>query len=111
MRNLPFAVAVAAAGALVLAACGKGDPQKCDAACRNYATLQYWELADAEIARTAPDKREAVKRQKVIDLAAKLEVGLDFCVSKCEAANNDDQTKCLIDAKTAGQVKACTVAE
>ena len=102
MRAVLF-VAVAVA----LAACGRGDQQKCDAACRNYASLMYWKTADAEIASVPEAQRPALKKQKLAELAQKVENGVDFCVSKCQAANNDGQMKCMIEAKSAKAVKAC----
>ena len=92
---------------LGLAACGRGDQQKCDAACRNYASLMYWKGADPLIAAAPEDQRLAMKKQKLSELASKVENGVDFCVSKCQAANNDTQMKCMIEAKTAKAVKAC----
>jgi hypothetical protein len=93
--------------AVALVGCGRGDPQKCDAACRNYASLMYWKDADVEIAKAPEEQRPALKKQKLAELAQKVENGVDFCVSKCQAANNDGQMKCMIEAKTAKTVKAC----
>lgn len=103
MRSLVISVALA-----FVAACGKGDKQMCDQACRNYAQLMYWSTADAELAKLPAEQREAAKKQKLAEMASKIENGIDFCVSKCQSANNDDQSKCLIDAKTAAAAKACT---
>lgn len=92
---------------LALTSCGKGDPVKCDTGCRNFATLMFWDKADKEIAALPTDKQEAARKQKLAELAKNLEGGMNFCISKCQAANNDDQIDCLVNAKTAPEVKAC----
>ena len=51
--------------AVLLGAC-KGDAQKCDTGCRNYATLKYWSAADAEIARFPPAARDEARKQKSV---------------------------------------------
>lgn len=91
-----------------LAACGRGDQKQCDQACRNYAQLMYWKTADVEIANAKPDQRDALRQQKLAEVSGKIESGIDFCVSKCQAANNDDQIKCMIEAKTGDRAKSCT---
>ncbi len=91
----------------LLASCGRGDQQKCDLACRNYASLMFWKDADPIIAAAPEDQRAALRKQKLAEFASKLENGVDFCVSKCQAANNDGQMKCMTEAKTAKAVKAC----
>jgi hypothetical protein len=92
---------------LLLTAC-KGDMQKCEQACRNYGTLMYWQHADAEIAAAPPAERDALRKRRLGEFEAKLENGVDMCVSQCQSANNDKDMDCMIAAKTADQVKACT---
>ena len=92
---------------LVATAC-QGDPQKCEQAVRNYATLVYWEQADAEILKVPPDKRDALRKDKLAEFSAKMEKGLDTLVSQCTSANNKDQINCMIEAKTAQQAKDCS---
>jgi hypothetical protein len=93
---------------VVFAALGcKGDPVKCEKACRNYAELTYWKKADAEINAAPVAERDALRKKKVAEFSAKLERGIDMCTSKCMSANSDDQTKCLIEAKTADEAHAC----
>lgn len=94
-----------------LAACGKGDFQKCDQACRNYGQLMFWKAADAEIEKAPAEKRDELRKQKLAELATKLESGIDFCVSKCQSANNEESTNCMIAAKTAKTVNACAESE
>jgi hypothetical protein len=89
--------------------CGacKGDPEKCDRACRNYAQLVYWEQANAEIEKVPVAERDAARKQKMAEFAEKLEKGVDLCTSKCVSANNKEDMDCLIEAKTAAAAKAC----
>ena len=89
-----------------LAGC-KGDPVKCEAGCRNYATLVYWKQADAEIAKLPADQRDALRKKKLGELDKKLESGLDMCTSQCMSANKEDDIDCLVAAKTADQASDC----
>ena len=91
---------------IVLGAC-KGDAQKCDTGCRNFAKLRYWKAADVEIAAAPPDQRDALRKQKLADFDRKLEGGIDMCVSQCQSANNDTDIECMIAATTEAQVSAC----
>ena len=92
--------------ALVFGGC-KGDPQKCEDACRNYAQLVFWDQADAEIAAAPPEKRDALRKEKLAEFTKNLELGLNTCTSKCLSANNDTDMKCMLKAKTSKEVKAC----
>ncbi|MGN6105190.1 MAG: hypothetical protein ACTHU0_08805 [Kofleriaceae bacterium] len=89
-----------------LAAC-KGDPQKCEQAARNYATLTFWKKADAEIAKLPAAEQELARKKKLSEFTNALERDIDFFVGQCQSANNDDQVDCMIAAKTAEQVQAC----
>ena len=91
----------------MLSACGKGDKQKCDAGCRNFASLMYWKPVDVEIAKLPPEQQDAERKKRLGEVTSKIELGIDFCVSKCQAANNDDQADCMVKAKTYDQAKAC----
>jgi hypothetical protein len=91
---------------LVLGGC-KSDPQKCEEACRNYAQLVFWDKADAEIAATPPEQRDALRKKKLGEFTKNLELGLDTCTSKCLSASNDKDMNCMLKAKTAKAVKAC----
>lgn len=101
MRMLAVVLLVTAFGC-------KGDPVKCDKACRNYHSLLYWKGADAEIAAAPADQRDALRKKKTEELAAEMEKHIDQCVTRCVSANNDSQNECLIQAKTADQAQACT---
>lgn len=93
---------------LVLSVLGcKGDPERCENACRNYAQLVYWEQADAEIAAAPADQRDALRKKKMGEFSHNMSKGVDLCISKCVSANNDEDEKCLNAAKTAKQAKDC----
>jgi hypothetical protein len=99
-------------GVLVLVAFGcKGDPTRCEKACRNYAELVFWKGADAEIIATPVAERDALRKKKMAEFTNNLSKGVDMCTSKCMSANNDKTTNCLLDAKTAEQAKKCAVAD
>ena len=85
----------------------KGDPDKCDRACRNYAELVFWDGANAEIEKLPVAERDAARKQKMAEFANNLARGVDLCTSKCVSANNKEDTDCLIGAKTATAAKAC----
>ena len=97
-------------GCLVLAfAIGcQGDPQKCETAIRNYATLVYWKKTDVEIAAVPPEKRDELRKQKLAEFTAQMEKGLQTLVSQCVSANNKDQVKCMTEAKTAEEATDCS---
>ena len=105
MRSLFGLVAVALAFATGLGC--KGDPVKCEKACRNYAELVYWKAADAEINAAPLSERDALRKKKMGEFSYNMSRGVDTCTSKCLSANNDTTTQCLLDAKTAEQAKAC----
>ena len=92
---------------LLIAAC-KGDPEKCDRACRNYAQLVFWDQANAEISAAPPERRDALRKEKTAKFEADLEHGIDYCTSRCVSANYDKDVDCWLAAKTAKQVKACS---
>ena len=102
MRSLVGLVAVVS-----LALGCKGSPEKCEKACRNYAELVYWKQADAEINAAPVEQRDELRKKKMGEFSHNLSRGVDMCTSKCMSANNDEETNCLINAKTAEQAKAC----
>lgn len=85
----------------------KGDPEKCENACRNYAQLVYWEQAEAEIAAAPVEQRDELRKKKMGEFSHNMSKGVDLCISKCMSANNDDDANCLEKAKTAKQAKDC----
>ena len=89
-----------------LAAC-KADAQKCEQAARNFATLTYWQRANAEIAAQPPERREALRRRRLSEFTVELEGKIDLVVKQCQSANNEDQIDCMIAAKTAEQALEC----
>lgn len=86
----------------------KGDPVKCEKACRNYAQLVYWEQTETEIAAAPAAERDELRKKKMAEFSANLAKGVDLCTSKCMSANHEEDIDCLINAKTAKEVKACT---
>jgi hypothetical protein len=97
--------------ALALAAAASGcrvDAQQCEQACRNSFGLLYWKEADPEIAAAPADQRDALRKQKLGELAVKLEAGIDGCVLRCQSSRDQSGVDCLIAAKTADQVRACS---
>lgn len=83
------------------------DRAACDRACRNYASLKYWSVADGEIASLPPAARDDARKQKSAELATKLEAGMATCVTQCLSADNAAQTACMGDAKSLEQLAAC----
>jgi hypothetical protein len=104
MRSLLAAVALLTLGTV---GC-KGDLAKCDLACRNYATLLYWQLSDAEINAAPAAQRDTLRRKKLAEFDAKLENGVDMCVNQCASANNTETIDCMIEAKSGSAAKACS---
>lgn len=95
--------------ALASAALGcKGDRVQCEEACRNYATLVYWERTDAEIAAAPEKDRENLKKRKLSEFTNYLEQGVEMCVNQCSSANNDEQIACMRNAKTGKEATACS---
>jgi hypothetical protein len=86
----------------------KGDPVKCEKACRNYAELVYWDEAEKEIAALPAPERDALRKKKMAEFSNHLSRGVDMCSSKCMSANHKEDIECLINAKTAKEAKSCT---
>ena len=95
--------------AFALVAACKGNPEKCDKACRHYADLTYWKEADAAIAAAPEDQRDALRAQKLAKFTADLDHGINLCVSQCVSATavSEKQADCMIEAKSAEAAKAC----
>ena len=83
------------------------DRAACDRACRNYASLKYWSVADGEIASLPPAARDDARKQKSAELATKLEAGMATCVTQCLSADNAAQTACMGEAKSLENLAAC----
>jgi hypothetical protein len=92
----------------IFAVACKGDPQRCDQAARNYATLKYWDRANAEIAKAPAEQREKLTRQRLAKFEDDLERGIDLVIAQCVSANNDEQVDCMINAKTYAEVRLCS---
>jgi hypothetical protein len=100
VSGLLLALAAAAAG------CG-ASAAKCDKACRNYFTLQYWAAADKQIEAAPPGERDKLREEKMEALEGRMGKGLQMCQSQCVEAADDDQASCMINAKTVAAVEAC----
>ena len=95
---------------LVFSALGsgcKGDRDKCAKAAQHFAELVYWEREGAAIAKLPPEQQDAERKRKLVDFNRELDAQLDFRISQCVSANNDDQADCIIEAKTAAQALEC----
>jgi translation initiation factor RLI1 len=82
---------------ITLAACGTADRGKCEQACRNYKTVAF---RDVEAAKFPEEKRAQA-------LEEMLHKGLEFCIAKCQHANNDTQIACWTKAKNISELKTC----
>ena len=92
---------------VALAACKKGDPKKCDIACRNYAQLDFWHGEDAKIDALPIEQRDEARKKSLALFTRNMERGLDSCVSKCVDASYDKDVSCWTDAKTYEQLQKC----
>ena len=92
---------------VAIAACKKGDPVKCDIACRNYAQLQFWHDHQKEIDAAPPDQRDAVRTKLLAEFTRGMERGLDLCTSKCVDANYDKDVTCWTNAKSYADLEKC----
>jgi hypothetical protein len=92
---------------ICLAACHQGDPDRCEAAVRNYGTLLFWRDADATIEKAPPEKRDELRKQKLSEFTARMDNGLQTLVTQCVSANDKDTIECMIEAKTADEAEKC----
>lgn len=83
------------------------DGRLCERACRNFATLKFWEHADVEISAKAEADRTAARAAMAEELAAKVAAGIDSCTTSCLASNNAKQAACWADATAVAQLAAC----
>jgi len=86
---------------------GCGNAADCDRGCRNYYQLHYWEEANAEIAKAPEAEREALRKQKLVDLEERTNAGIQLCIKQCTTAASKDEIKCMIAARTAPEAKKC----
>jgi|SRR5688500_10848938 hypothetical protein len=103
--------AVLAALLAITAACGQGDRKTCESACRNYVTLSFWNKWDPLINAEPEAQRPKLRRDKLAELEAIIASGVDQCVESCVRADNEDQYKCMVKAKTYKEVHACAETE
>jgi len=92
---------------ICLAACHQGDPDRCEAAVRNYGTLLFWHDADITIEKAPVEKRDELRKQKLSEFTARMDNGLQTLVTQCISANDKDTIECMIAAKTADEAEKC----
>jgi hypothetical protein len=92
---------------LILPACKRPSAESCEEALRNYATLMFWEQAEAEINQAPVAEREKLRAAKLLERDAKIKEGMDFAVAQCRAARDFDGVKCMKAARTAAAARAC----
>src|SRR6185503_1032978 len=97
--------------AVTAAGCGRGDRKVCEQACRNYYTLAFWNKWDPQINAEPEAERAKLRQYKLSELEAGLAQGVDQCVESCTRANNDDQYKCMAEAKDWAKAHACAETE
>jgi hypothetical protein len=91
----------------IVASC-RVDAQQCDQACRNVAELLYWRDADKEIAAAPADQRDALRKQRLGDFAAKVDSGIGGCILRCQSARDQAGVDCMIAARKPEQALACS---
>lgn len=99
--------AVLALAVLAAAGCKRPSSKSCEEALRNYATLTYWETAEVEIAAAPAAERDALRAAKLAERDRLIEEGLTMAISQCRAARDFEGVKCMREARTAAQAKAC----
>jgi hypothetical protein len=99
-----------AASAVLAAACSASDAD-CNKACRNYYQLHYWQAAEREIAAAPEAEREALRKQKHMDLEERTNKGIPLCMKQCTTAATKEQVACLIAATTPEEAKKCLPSE
>lgn len=104
-------IALALVGALAVTGCKKPRAEDCEEGIRNWFTLIYWEDAEKEIAAAPPDQRDALRAAKLADRDQKLEEGMELSVRQCRAAGDFEGVKCMKQARTAAQARACRPAK
>lgn len=92
---------------VAMAACKKGDPKKCDVACRNYAQLKFWHDNDPKIDALPPEQRDEARKKALAEFTRGMERGLDLCTSKCVDAGYEKDVTCWTNAKTYDDLKKC----
>lgn len=100
-------VALAVALALALLGCKRPTSEACEEALRNYATLLYWEKAEVELAAAPAAERDALRVAKLAERDKLIAEGMGLAVSQCRAARDFDGVKCMKNAHTPTQARAC----
>jgi hypothetical protein len=85
----------------------KGDREKCATAAQRYAELVFWDRENAKIAKLPPEQRDAERKRKLVEFTREIDAQLDFRIQQCVGAGNDDQSDCIIKAKTGAEALDC----
>ena len=83
------------------------DDAACAAACRNYATLKFWQTADAQLAQLPEADRGPQRAVATTQLARQLEERGPACVAQCRSANDALATHCMAEAASVDALAAC----
>jgi|GEM_PF-1475105 len=102
-RSVVIAIVLVLAGS----GCKRPSSQACEEALRNYATLMYWEKVEAELAAAPPSERDALRATKITQRDQLIDEGLVMAISQCRAARDFDGVKCMKEAHSATQARAC----
>lgn len=92
---------------VLLLGCKKPKVQDCDKAVRNYYKLQYWDLAEKEIAAAPEAERAALRIKKQEELEPRMMTGIDLAVNQCVSGADKHRVQCWIKATTVEQAEAC----
>lgn len=87
--------------------CSKVDTKKCEQAARNYATLVYWERADAEIAKLPAEQQALERSKREAAFTNELETRINVVTQNCRNSRNEEQADCMIAAKTGAEARKC----
>ena len=104
-------VVLALVGVLAVTGCKRPRAEDCEQGIRNWFTLIYWEDAEKEIAAAPPEQRDALRAAKLADRDKKLAEGMELSVRQCRAAGDFEGVKCMRQAHTAAQARACRPAK
>ena len=103
MRSLGLVIVLVA----LVVGCSRPSAKDCEEGLRNWFTLVYWDKAEKEIAEAPPEKREALRAEKVKEKDRQLEAGITLGINQCRSSRDKDGVKCMKEAKTAAQALKC----
>jgi hypothetical protein len=83
------------------------DNTSCERACRNFATLKFWQHVDTEIAALPTGDQAAARARKQQEFTTMLDAGIGACIAQCLGANNAERIACMANATKADELGAC----